>query len=112
MSLPALDIAAIRSYCEQRVPPHAIHQVRVEAIVDRGAATIIERRAPCRPDYGPEWTTAPVARLRYTISRRHWTLYRRDRNFRWHRYAYLEPSADVTVLLDEIDSDPTGIFWG
>jgi hypothetical protein len=29
--LPGVDVAAIRRYCEQRVPPNALHQVRVEA---------------------------------------------------------------------------------
>jgi hypothetical protein len=40
---PAIDVAAIRSYCEQRVPPHALQQVRVEAIVDGNTVTIAER---------------------------------------------------------------------
>jgi Protein of unknown function (DUF3024) len=114
MPMPALDVAAILAYTDQRVPPHAIHQVRVEAIVGRGAVTIVERRAPWRPEFGAEWTIAPVARLRYTVKHPHWTLYWRDRNHRWHRYPYpyLDPTADVMMLLDEIEQDPTGIFWG
>ena len=74
--------------------------------------TIVERRAPWRPDFGPEWTTGPVARLRYVHKYRHWTLLWRDRNERWHRYDRVEPTADVTVLLGEIEQDPTCIFWG
>jgi len=35
-----------------------------------------------------------------------------DRNARWHRYELIEPSHEITTLLDEIDRDPTGIFWG
>jgi hypothetical protein len=41
-----------------------------------------------------------------------WTLYWSDRNARWHRYDLVEPSAEVTALLDEIDRDPICIFWG
>ncbi len=55
---PPIDAAAIRSYCKQRVPPHALDQVRVEAIVDGNTVTIAERR-PWRTDLGPEWTTGP-----------------------------------------------------
>lgn len=110
--LPAVDVAAVRAYCEQRVPPHALHQVRVEAVLTRGAATVVERRAPWRADYGPEWTATGIARLRYTVARGEWALYWRDRNARWHRYDLIEPSSDIAVLLDEIDQDPTGIFWG
>jgi hypothetical protein len=109
---PPIDVAAIRSYCEQRVPPHAIDQVRVEAIVDANTITIVERRPPWRPDFGPEWTTGPVARLRYVHKYRLWTLLWRDRNERWHRHDRVEPTADVTVLLGEIEQDPTCLFWG
>ena len=38
----------------------------------------------------------------------HW----RDRNLRFHLYDQLEPSPDIGDLLDEIDRDPTAIFWG
>jgi hypothetical protein len=72
----------------------------------------VERRPPWRPDLGPEWTSSAVARLRYVARDKSWTLQWRDRNGRWHRYADANPTADVTVLLNEIDADPTGIFWG
>jgi hypothetical protein len=34
-----------------------------------------------------------------------------DRNGRWHRYDDLLPGT-VDQVLREIESDPTGIFWG
>lgn len=105
-------LAAVRHYCEQRVPPHALHQVRSELVLTRGSVTIVERRAPWREDYGPEWTSRSVARLRYTATSGAWTLYWSDRNGRWRRYDLIEPTPDVRVLLDEVDRDPTGIFWG
>ena len=46
--------------------------------------TIVERRAPWREDFGPEWTAFPIARLRYTAADKSWTLYWRDRNLRFH----------------------------
>lgn len=110
--LPGLDVAAIRHYCEQRVPPRALHQVRVEAQVDARAVTIVERRAPWREDYGPEWTTGGIARFRYVAKTGLWTLYWRDRNQRWHRHDRAAPCPDILALLDEVDRDPTGIFWG
>ncbi len=112
MALPRLDVAAIRHYCEQRVPPHSIDQVRVEAVVDHGAVTIVERRPPWREDFGPEWTELGIARLRWTATRGEWTLYWRDSNAKWHRYDLIEPNSDVMALLDEVDRDPTAIFWG
>ncbi len=109
---PALDVAAIRAYCEQRVPPHAREDVRIEAELEGNAVTIVERRRPWRQGVGSDWTSSAVARLRYVVRNKSWTLYSRDRNGRWHPYTEATPTADVTVLLNEIDEDPTGIFWG
>lgn len=37
-------------------------------------------------------------------------LYWRDRNERWHRHT--GPAANILGLLDELDHDATGVFWG
>ena len=64
------------------------------------------------PTTVPNGRPACVARVRYVHKHRHWKLFWRDRNQRWHHYDFAQPTADVTVLLDEIDQDPTCIFWG
>jgi hypothetical protein len=112
MPLPELDVARVRRWCAARVPEHARHQVRVECEPAPRHLTIVERRAPWREDLGPEWTSVPVARLRYTAGDKSWTLYWRDRLLRFHLYDQLPPSHSVNDLLDELDRDPTGIFWG
>ena len=76
--------------------------------------TILELRPPWSSMLGPEWTTVPIAQLRYAPpppARGRWQLYWADRNSRWHRYQDLDPGT-AQVLLDEIDQDPTCIFWG
>jgi len=112
MAVPELDVARVRWWCAARVPEHARHQVRVECQLGPRHLTIVERRAPWREDVGPEWTSLPVARLRYTATDNSWTLYWRDRNLRFHSYDPLAPSPRVEDLLNEIDRDPTAIFWG
>lgn len=107
MALPELDIARVQRWCATRVPEHARHQVRVECQIAPRHLTIVERRAPWR-----DWTSFPIARLRYTAADKSWTLYWRDRNLRFHLYDLLAPSSQVEDLLTEIDSDPTCIFWG
>jgi hypothetical protein len=59
-----------------------------------------------------EWTRCPAARLRYTQIRREWSLYRPDRNSKFHHGGLIPPSPNVAGLLKEIDRDPTCIFWG
>jgi hypothetical protein len=111
--LPELDIARVRRWCEERVPPHVRDQVRVECDVAPRHLTIVESRPPPRREgTGPEWTRFPIARLRYTQANRTWSLYWRDRNLRFHRYEQLPPSPHIDDLLQEIDRDPTAIFWG
>ena len=110
--LPASDVAAVKRFCEARVPPELREEIRIEVIEDRGALTIVDRRPPWSQDYGSEWTSVNVARLRYAGTKKLWTLYCSDRDGRWVRYPYIGPTPEVDPLLAEIDRDPTGIFWG
>lgn len=110
--LPELDVARVQRWCDARVPERARYQVHLECEVEPGRLTIVERRAPFRPESGAEWTRLPVARLRYTKSRRTWSLSWRDRNLRFHTYDRIPPSPHVDELLAELDRDPTHIFWG
>lgn len=110
MTLPELDVARVRRWCDQRVPDHALQQVRVECEVPARHLTIVERRTPWREDRGLECTTVPIARLRYTAKDTPWTLSRRDRNLRFHRYDLTEPSTQIDDLLIEVDRDPTCTF--
>jgi hypothetical protein len=107
MALPELDVARVQRWCAARVPEHARHQVHVECELAPRHLTIVERRAPWREDVGPEWTSFPIARLRYTATDKSWTLYWRDRNLRFHSYDLLAPSQRVEDLLTEIDRDPS-----
>jgi hypothetical protein len=110
--LPELDLTRIQRFVDARVPPHAALQVRLEVEVQGVAVTIVERRAPWRPDFGPEWSHFPIAKLRYSPTHQEWTLFWRDRNLNWHRYDRVGAAAHVDPLLAEIDADPTAIFWG
>lgn len=114
-AVPELDLARLRKYVEvrnERIPPDARGQITVDMDVAPGSVTILECRPPWRPEYGPEWTRFPIARLRYVKARREWSLYWRDRNLKFHRYDLVDPTPNVQRLLDEIDADPTGIFSG
>lgn len=112
MAIPELAKAAavrqVEAFCEQRVPPRARDQVRLEFSVRGNAITIVERRPPWHPRLGPEWSSLKVAQLRYDPASSTWSLYCRDRNERWFPYFDVEPSRDVGPLLAEIDADRPG----
>jgi uncharacterized protein with HEPN domain len=108
--LPETDLARVRCWCRDRVPDHLRDQVRVEVDVDARHLTLFECRPPW--DGQGDWTRLPVARLRFTKATGLWTLYWRDRNERFHLYDRIGASENLQVVLEEIDRDPTAIFWG
>ena len=109
--VPDLAAAAVRRYCEAKVPVRLQGEVRVEHRVRGHSITIYECRAPWDPNL-TEWSRQPVAQLRFEPTHRLWRLYCADRNSRWHYYDEAEPTERLEELLNEIDEDPTGIFWG
>lgn len=116
MALPELvrrhAEAKIAAFCAGDTPEHARDQVRLESTVRGNAFTIVERRAPWSEDIGPEWSSQPIAQLRFDGDTMRWSLWWPDRNGRWHRYDDLDPTPDIDVLIRQIDEDPTAIFWG
>jgi len=112
MPIPDFELARIRRWADAKISEDTRDHIRIEVDVGHGFVTIFECRPPWSPDFGPEWTRNPIARLRRHSKDALWTLYYpyRDRGFR--RYTWLEPSSLVDDLLVEVDDDPTCIFWG
>jgi len=108
--LPELDLERIRRYCVGRVPPQVADEIRIEVDVRGRSATVRECRPPWKPQW-VEWSRKPVAQLRYDAATRSWRLYAANRNERWLPYP-IPPTRYVAGLLDEIEADPTAIFWG
>lgn len=110
--VPELDMVRLRRWAEEKIPAHVRDEIRLEVGVRGKYVTIFETRPPWRPDLGSDWTRHKVAQLRYDPGQQRWTLHWADRNGRWDLYWDAEPSNSVVPLLEEIDNDPTGIFWG
>ena len=109
--IPERDLEHLRRWAATRVPFKVHEELRIEVEVSDRALTVVERRPPWKPDFGPDWTSNPVARLRYTKKRNEWSLYWVDRNGAFHEYDF-PPSPNIQDLIEEIDRDPTFIFWG
>lgn len=101
----------LKGFCESRVPPHVRNQLTLSFNIRGNNITIVENRAPWREGLS-EWTHMSIAQLRYDVDNATWKLYCRDRNEKWWLYKPFAPSNDIDKVLQEIDRDPTGIFWG
>lgn len=110
--IPEADVVLVRTWAQEQTPVEFRDQVRIEVDETERGVTIVECRRPWSDQFGSEWTRQEVARLNYAASRKVWTLYWADRNSKFHRYIDTVPTKAVVDLLDEIEADPTCIFWG
>lgn len=109
---PEADVARVQRWCEAQVPREMRDKVRVACEVSGRDLTIVEARPPWGSGAGPEWTSNEVALLRYLKSRGVWRPYWPGSDEHWHAYPDLPFAETVVELLDEIDRDPTALFWG
>jgi hypothetical protein len=58
------------------------------------------------------WSSLGVALFRLNPTTGTWSLYWRDSRERWLEVEEFEPSIDLGELLDEVDQDPSHLFWG
>jgi hypothetical protein len=112
--LPEEDVTRVRNFVDALnadMPAHAASQLRYRLDVHRNTLTVVECRS-MDPDAPTDtWFDVFVARLRFMRSRG-WELYWPDRDSKFHIYQDAGPTQDVTLLIDEINRDPTGIFFG
>ena len=108
--LPELDVEKVKRFCRQRVPDSLADEVRLEVSTRGKNVSIHERRPPWRGGPG-EWTSMPIAQLRYEGDGT-WTLYFGDRYGKWTMYFDLDPKQPVDVIIHELEEDPTCVFWG
>lgn len=114
MPLPPLvaqaATAALDAFCLKRIPPQLREQIQLVHAARGSSITLTEVRAHwLRPD---ETTRMDIAKFKFVPRTGTWHLYWADRRNRWHLYENAPPTAHIRTLLEEVDRDPTGIFWG
>ncbi len=116
LAIPDTEMARVRKrlqvFCD-RVPPHARDQVWYDWRVRGNQVTVSEKRPAWLKDAAPGTiTTHEFARFQYDPQTHHWMLKWSDRNGRFHPYEGFESIRAFERLVDEVDADPTCIFFG
>ena len=100
----------LKAFCDRRVPAHIRDKVNLTFRFRGNSVTLYENRPVW--DKPSEWIHMAIAQFRFDPSTGHWTLYCADRNSKWHEYLDVDPTKRLEKLLEEVDRDPTGIFFG
>ena len=100
----------LTAYCRGKIPNHLQDEIRLSFTFRSTNVTLIESRPAF--NMPEEWSASPVAQFRYDPAAKLWSLYCADRNLRWHPDMEIGPEKDFDLLLQAIDRDPSGIYWG
>jgi hypothetical protein len=100
----------VGALCRWRSPARIKDKLYFEYEVIRHDVIIWERR----PRYNDPsiWTKSAVAKLKYDRTNRRWKLYWMRSDMKWHLYDPSSSTGDLDLLVDEVDRDPHGAFFG
>ena len=110
MPLPEIEQHRVHkllcAFIDKRVPPQVRDQVKLVCKVIGNRVTLSE----CRPYYNDpsSWSEMPIAQFEYNEATKAWSLYAYDRNDRRKLYS----KGPLEQLIQEVDKDIKGIFWG
>jgi hypothetical protein len=93
-----------------RVPAHVRDKLRIDFRLGPSDVVLFETRPHFRSPR--EWIEHDVAKFRYVAAADEWRLYCQFRDLKWRAYRPLPSAPDFDTLLEEVNRDPTGIFWG
>ncbi|MEN4903162.1 DUF3024 domain-containing protein [Luteimonas sp. TWI1416] len=95
----------------KRPPPHLRPQLDLAWRREGHRFEVFEVRARWQGAPG-ETIENPVARTTWVKSRRLWRLYWMRADGKWHRYDPLPEARTLEAVLEEIEADRFGCFWG
>lgn len=102
--------AALSEFCRHHSSPAIADQLRYAYEINGLTALLLEQR----PGFmnPSEWTSLAVARFRYALAKRQWSLYWADSNGRWRRLSNVPATDDIRKLIQVVADDPLSVFLG
>jgi hypothetical protein len=100
----------VRDFSDRRVPPRVRDQICLLYAIE-GQNVIIRESRPAWRDPS-RWIESDVAKLRYIANSNEWRLYWKRASGKWWPYEPRTRSRSLLALIDEIDADEYGCFFG
>ena len=114
MAMPPIQKQLIEkrfeNYCRTKIPIEIQDKVKLFYKMRGNSVTLIESR-PVWNDPS-RWTELFVAQVRYENETGIYTLFYANQNNKWFHYEFLDATGDLDEVIDAIENDSTGIFWG
>ena len=113
-TLPDLQLARVRQLFEPLCVPHPDPKIssklRYGYRLDGPAVVFFESR----PDWTgrPGWIDHDIAKFRFTKRTGLWSLFCQFSDLKWRGYEPCPHSDDLAELVEEMERDPTCIFYG
>lgn len=104
-------LKAVGEFLEKKRPPPQIRgELDYRADIKGSDLMIVEVRPAFEdPD---QFVEHPVAKVKWVSSRMVWRLFWMRADMKWHSYVPLPEAPTVRAVLDEVDRDPNGCFFG
>jgi hypothetical protein len=100
------------NFIDEKIPPHAREQVNLTYSFWKDSVILYELRKVPFPRGSESIVKHKVARMDFNKNTKGWTLFAYDRNEKSLWYPDLDNDVSFEAVLEEIDEDPTCIFWG
>jgi len=107
--LPLIE-SYVKRYCNKRNNPEIYDKLHLEYEIDNQSIILLEVR-PHWQDPSRQIRSA-FAKMRFVRSFKKWELYWKRQNLEWHQYDPFPESDSYVTLLDVIDEDQHGCFYG
>jgi hypothetical protein len=102
--------AIVEPFCARRSPAHVRQHVRTEYRVKGQDVLIVEVRIVW--DDPIRWVEHGIAKIRFNRKSKEWRLFWQRASLRWEIYQPRAADRNLGVLVDELDRDPHGRFFG
>ncbi len=100
----------VGGFCSRKTPAHLKNKLRFDYEIEKQNVIIYE----IRPVWNnpADFTKMPIAKLTYVNSRKIWKLYWKRANGKWDKYDPKESAKKLRTLVQAIEEDSYGCFFG